>query len=319
MKTVNEILSDRRKKNEIELENRKAEIFAKVPEIKNIIEEIKTKNLQAIELSLEGKNINFLLEEISNLQKRRKKLMQDNDFSEDYLEIKYHCNICKDTGIDKTQNCICKRKLMIEKAYDNAGIADILKEQNFDNFDLNLFRKNRQDGEMISPYENMKIIREDLYNYSFNFCEGTFNLFIYGEVGTGKTYLLNCIAKEVLDLGYSVVYLMESDLVNDILEHRFAYSEDKGRLEKKVNSILNCDLLIIDDLGANNTNQTTISAIFEVINYRLVKKKPVIISSNLDTEDIRKNYDMRIYSRIMGEYHKKRLFGNDIRISLWKL
>lgn len=316
MREVQEILEQRRRQNEIDLENRKSHVYNLLPRIKEIEKNIKKLNIEAIGLSLESNNIDNHLKEISELSKEKEKILLDNNISPDYLKMKYHCNICKDTGVDVDKICKCKKQLLTQKMYEDSGIQEIIQEENFNNFNLNLFRKNRQSNEPISPYENMKELSGQLYQYSINFDSDSVNLYIYGNVGTGKTYLLNSITKEVLDRGYTVVYLTESELVNIILEHRFAFSEHKEKLNDKIESIFTSDLLIIDDLGTNNTNDTTTSALFEVLNDRLVKKRAVIISSNYDPESLREIYDLRIYSRILGKYYAKQTFGNDVRMQL---
>lgn len=314
MRNVEKILEERRRENERLQQERIEEVYEKVPEISDIDKKTKKLNIDMIQKAIEGKNVSNIEGEIKNLYNLKEKLLIKNGFEIDYMEKKYHCDICKDTGVDKTKICSCKRLLMIEEAYKNSKIQNIIKEENFENFDLELFRKSRLPDEKISPYENMKETKDELLFYAQNFQRDSINLYIYGPVGTGKTYLLNSIAKIVMDDGKSVIYLPESDLVSNILEHRFAFSENKRLLRDKIDMIYEADLLIIDDLGTNNTNEVAISAIFEVINKRLVNKLPVIISSNLEPDDLKDFYDARIYSRIVGNYFFKRLYGNDLRL-----
>ncbi|MFM1538962.1 ATP-binding protein [Helcococcus bovis] len=314
MKTVQEILEDRRRQNEINLENRIDEVRKKVPRIIEISNEIKIKNIQRINNLIEKKSSDDISKEISKLISEKNILMEKNNIPKDYLEMKYHCDICHDTGVDGTRICECRKKLEVQKLYKDSEIEEIIREENFDNFNLNLFRKDRQSNENISPYENMRDLKEQFYDYAVNFSRDSVNLFLFGPVGTGKTFMINSIAKEVLDRNFSVVYFSESDLVNLILEYKFAFSNQKSDLLPRINSIYDCDLLIIDDLGSNNINDNTTSAVFEVLNKRIVKKLPVIISSNLDTEDVRAIYDTRIYSRIVGEFYQKYFYGNDVRI-----
>ena len=315
MKTVQEILENRRKQNETDLENRKKEVFKIEPKIEDLEKEITKKNLERIRNLVHDANTDEISQKIENLEKEKNDLLARNNFPLDYLEMKYHCDICRDTGVDGTKICSCRKKIRVEQLFEDSEIEEILKTQNFDKFDLSVFRKDRQNGEMISPYENMKQMKDELFKYSKNFNNKSVNLYLFGPVGTGKTFMLNCIANEVLKNGYSVVYLSESDLVNNVLEFKYAFSEKKSELRPKFDSIFNSDLLIIDDLGSNTINENSKAAIFEVINKRLVKKLPVIISSNLDTEKLRVLYDTRIYSRIVGEYFARHFYGNDIRMS----
>lgn len=314
MKDIQQIYEDRRRHNKLSLKKREEQVYINVPEIKDIRLEIRKLNLERISKAIKGQDTSDISHDINNLIEKKEEIFINNNIPLDYLELKYHCNICKDTGVVGTRRCQCYKKLKVLKLQEDSQIDKIIEEQNFDNFNLELFRKSRQNGELISPYENMKEEKEELEAYSKNFQKNSANLYIYGPVGTGKTYILNCIAKEVLDLEHSVIYLSEANLVDTILEHKFAYSEAKAELKPKIDAIFNSDLLIIDDLGANATNENTKSALFEVINSRLVKKLPVVISSNLDPEELRSKYDTRIYSRIIGEYYPKRFYGNDIRM-----
>lgn len=314
MSKTSEILQKRRKQNEINLENRIKEVCEKDNHICEYNDLIRRKNIERIMNSLKNNDTENLSEEISELTRKRDELLSKNGFPLDYLEMKYHCDICKDTGSVGTQVCECVKKIKIENLYELSEIGKAIEEENFENFDFNVFRKDRQEGEEISPYENMKDLYEQFHAYSEHFDTDSVSLYLYGPVGTGKTYMLNSIAKKVLDNGYSVIYLSETQLINDILEYKFAFSDAKAELKPKYNIINNCDLLIIDDLGANNTNDIAKAALFEVLNTRLVKKLPVIISSNLDPEDLRQVFDMRIYSRIVGKYFQRRFYGNDIRM-----
>ena len=317
MLNVEQILEERRRENDRLQEERIDEVYNKIPRISEIDKDIRKLNIDMIQRGFQGNDISELEEKINSLYEEKENLLIANKFSPDYMEKRYHCNICHDTGIDITKICSCKRRLMIQESYKNSTIENIIQIENFDNFNLSLFRKSIMDDEEISPYENMKELSQELQKYAEEFDRESVNLYIYGPVGTGKTYLLNSIAKKVMDRGLSVVYFSESDLVSNILEHRFAYSETKQKLRDQIDMIYDADLLIIDDLGANNTNDTSVSAVFEALNKRLVKKLPVIISSNLDPEDLRIIYDQRVYSRIAGNYFLKKLYGNDLRTSIW--
>lgn len=317
MLKVEQILEERRRENDRLQQERIHKVYQKVPRISEIDKEIRQLNIEMIQKGIVGGDISNIEIGINKLYKEKDDLLISNGFTIDYMEKKYHCDICKDTGIDKTRICRCKKKLMTDEAYKNSRIQYVIQQENFDNFNINLFRKSKMDDEEVSPYENMKEVKEELQAYAENFERDSINLFIYGPVGTGKTFLLNSIAKEVMDGGHSVVYLTESELVDIILDHRFAFSENKEKLKDKVDMIYDADLLIIDDMGTVNMNDQSRTAIFETINNRLVNRVPILISSNLEPEDLRSIYDSRIYSRIVGNYFIKRLYGNDLRLSIW--
>lgn len=312
--SVQQILDRRRQINKQNLENRIREVCEKTPRICQINSELKEKNIQRMQTLFTGENSQKLSREIEDLIVEKKQLLVSKGYPIDYLELKYHCDICKDTGTVGTTICECRKKLKIEELYNNSEIKKLLKEENFDKFDLSLFRRDIQGDEEISPFENMKSVKDELEAYAKHFDTDVESIFIYGTVGTGKTYLLNSIAKEVLDLGHSVIYLSEAQLVNDIMAYKFAYENEKGKYKEKYDMIMNCDLLIIDDLGANMITKQTQPAIFEVVNTRMVKKLPVVISSNLTPNEIDYSYGSRISSRIVGGYFLYKLYGNDVRM-----
>ena len=227
MKTIQEILEDRRRKNEIDLESRRAEVEKKAPDIIKLENDIKRKNIERIQALLEKKDTDILTAQVEKLSKMKFSLLEENKFPVDYLEMKYHCDICKDTGAVGTKRCKCTEALKVEKLYENSELKGSIEYENFEKFDLSKFRKSRQEGELISPYENMKDLRDEMLEYSENFTRDSVNLYLFGPVGTGKTFMINCIAKKLMDDGFSLVYLSEADLVNLVLEHRFAYSQYK--------------------------------------------------------------------------------------------
>lgn len=318
MRRIQEILEERRRKNERDLKNRQREVYSKIPRILNIEKELKKINSEIFIKKLKNESTELLNKKIDILYKEKDELLLKNGFELDYLNKKYHCNICKDTGVNGTKICNCKRQLMIEEAYSNFELKDLLEKQNFNTFNLNKFRKSVQSNERISPYENMKNLKEELYFYAKNFDINSQNIFIYGNSGTGKTFLLSCIAKEVLNQGNTVIYADERDIITTIISYTYSNFKDKEEYKSKVDMIYNSDLLIIDDLGTGNITGNTTSALFEVINKRLRRGLPVIISSNLNIEDLDKFYGKRIFSRILGSYYIKETFGDDLRIESWK-
>ncbi|MDO5717388.1 MAG: ATP-binding protein [Tissierellia bacterium] len=313
---VNAKLREIREKNLRIQDVRTKEVYDRIPRIKEIDGEFKLIGLKLAKSILESRNlIPQLKRESEELQKEKRELLESHGYPADYLELKYDCEICKDTGSVNSRNCQCKKRLLAEKLYSMSGIERIIELENFDNFDLKLFRSNRNESERASPREMMAIYKDDAMRYVENFSKlKRRNRFYYGPVGTGKTYLCNSIAKGLLDRNYTVIYQISSKLINFITDYNFARAENKLDMKMKYDMLLNCDLLIIDDLGTEVSSPINTAHLFEIINDRIISDKATIISTNLNVKDIKTHYDDRIFSRILGEYDLYNIFGDDLRI-----
>lgn len=304
----------RRVENERQLENRKKEVYEKFPEIKEIDQEIRKLNIKRVEQAINSLDFSATVARINDLKKRKEKLMKAGGYNPSYLKLQYHCDICKDTGVVNNRACICRKKLLAEKLYDQSSIKDRILKENFSTFNPQLFRKSRQVGEEVSPYENILGIRDDIKAFLAKENKKLPNMYFYGKVGTGKTFMINCIAKELMDQGVPVLYQSSNDMLNFLNSYQFMYPEEKKANKSKVDLIYDIDVLIIDDLGTEMVTEVTKSNLFEVINKRIVSDKTTIISSNIMIYDIGHFYDSRISSRIMGEYTPIEFYGNDVRI-----
>ena len=170
-------------------------------------------------------------------------------------------------------------------------------------------------GITISPYENMVNIVRDIKKYINNFDRESGNIYIQGEVGRGKTFLINAIAKELLDRNYSVVYMTSTKLFKFLNDYHWAFEDRRENLESQYEIIFDCDLLIIDDLGAETHRSTDQSNLFDVVNERMNKGLPIILSSNLNEDMISEIYGPRVFSRILGNNSKTyEIFGEDLRL-----
>lgn len=315
--TLASILEGIREKNKKIKEQRTREIYLRIPEIKKIDEKIKKLSIDLIR----GKDVSHKLDDLS---KKRREALRGNGVSEDYLDLQYDCNKCKDQGYITyerdgrvhQEECSCRKKIRQNLAYDMSSIREMLKRQNFDNFDPTLFStsrdKNRED---ISPRENILKIKENMEKYSKDFPAVKEGILFYGPTGTGKTFMCSCIAKEVIDRGYSVLYQNASELLEFMVTYSFMFYEGKLENEDKYNFIFDSDLLIIDDLGSEYLNDKTVSELFKLINTRLNSNKPIVISSNIDLEEISDIYGERIFSRILGQYDIYEFMGNDVRLN----
>lgn len=311
---ISRIIEKRRIENLKEQEKRKKEIYEKFPRIKVIDRTIASFGQQAAIKAQEGINVDEFKEKLKELDREKEEILSENSYPKDYLKIHYHCEICKDTGFVNTKTCSCRKKLIVEKKYSQSNISRLVQRENFRTFNENLYSKNLYKDYPISPYENIKRIVNDAKIYANNFPNSYRNLYIFGDVGRGKTFLINSIAKEILDKNYSVLYLTATKLFSFMNDYLYAFSERKEELKEKYDLIFDSDLLIIDDLGSENDRNSNESNLFEIVNDRIINKKPMIFSSNYSEDELIEFYGDRIFSRIIGSSHVMEIFGEDLRL-----
>lgn len=301
------------KKNKEELDKRKKIIYTQIPEIKDIENKIARLSIK-LSMSIinnakdSDKYLKELRESVTNLRIRKAELLVMNDYPNNYLDMHYNCPKCKDTGFIGTERCSCYKKYLVKVYYKNSDLRDYLIQNNFKNFNLGVYSADKDAIEIKSPRKNIIDIVQNVKNYIHNFDKINTNLLFYGTSGTGKTFMSHCIAKELLDKGYFVLYRTAQDLVEDLKQDAF---EDDSNLR---NILLNCDLLIIDDLGTEQLTQFSISALFNLINWKILHKKKMLISTNLSIEELSGNYSERITSRLFGNFELHKFYGDDIRV-----
>lgn len=305
-----------RSKEERELALRKDEIQKKHPEIIQLENQIAKMCLNISLNAIRGgedvdEKLNNLKSSINELRARKIELLVSNGYPQDYLDMHYKCPVCKDTGYIGTKQCSCYKRHLIRLHYHNSELSDALLSNNFKNFDINLYSQHKLGNEKYSPRRNMEeILNYVLNEYIPNFKNTNDNLLLYGNSGTGKTFLSHCIAKDLLDKGYVVVYRTSDELISNLKELKF---EKNDMLE---DLLVNCDLLIIDDLGAEQVTDFTVTELFTLLNKKLIKHKKMLISTNLNLSDIPKTYTERISSRLLGNFKLLKFFAEDIRVQL---
>lgn len=312
-RSVDSILSRRRFQAEEKRDQRVSLLYKKAPELKEAKEAYLDLQRLRIRKSFQGKETHLEEEKIKDIAARIQDLyakygINDNFFLPDYL-----CPLCEDTGYIEGQSCSCRNKLLLEVRYDTSGIKKQLEKENFSSFDLSLFRKDRQEGEYISPYENMAELLPIMKKYVKNFGKAYENLYFFGPTGVGKTFMIHCITKGILDKGFQVYYQTAPSLLDFLVQFVFMFEEKREKHQPRYDLIYHADLLVIDDLGTEAINPRTLAALFELINCRLIGQKPTVISSNLTPLDIEDYYDSRISSRILGSYSIFDFFGSDLR------
>lgn len=314
---------ERKRIHEInELEARKKELYSQIPRLKQIDSELSSSSISITKSIIKFSNpslVNNLKQTITNLQEEKKSLLESIGKDSSYLSIHYDCEQCKDTGYItegfKTIKCNCLKQKIFDLEYNKSNISN-MSNQNFSKFKSTVYSdvvdKQKYNSE-ISPRENIKIIKNICMNFITNFDDvNEKNLLFTGNTGLGKTFLSSCIANELLNKGKTVLYQTSPNMFDTIINYRF------GKTTSNIyNSLLDVDLLIIDDLGTESMNSMKFSELFNIINTRLLNQNnhctKTIISTNLNIQNLLHSYDERIVSRFIGNYNICRFFGDDIR------
>ena len=298
-----------------ELESRLEQIYRQVPQLESINEQITSLYIELTKarLSRSANPDRDIRKEISLLKEKKKKLLEDAGYSLLDLQPRFICDKCKDTGYDEDgRMCSCFREKIIDRLYDFSHIRNILEKENFNTFDYKYYSPDKtatRDGR--SELEVAKDAVSKAMNYVRTFASAPSNLYICGGTGVGKTFLTNCITRELIEAGYTVIYLSAVRLFDILADSTFERANDSDISAKL---IYDCDLLVVDDLGTEMTNSFVQTHLFNCINERFLKEKHTIISSNLSVSQLQTVYSERVFSRIAMGYTVIKLFADDIRI-----
>jgi len=312
--------ADRRDRSD-RVERLRSEVYAKDPKIARLdralqgtMARLAAQALRRGESSAEA--IRSIRADNLALQNEREVRLAALGLPADALDAKPGCPQCSDTGWQGAKMCACLHKLCAEEQIKELSKLLDLGEQSFDSFRLDYYSQAVWPGRGVSPRENMELVYEVCLNYAQKFGRFYFkNLYLSGAPGLGKTFLSACIARTVSENGHSVVYDTAGNIFAQFEARKFQRDSADGREAKdETRRYLNCDLLILDDLGSELTTQFTQSALYELLNTRLVAGKQTVISSNLSMEEAARRYSPQIASRLEGEYHVLHFFGDDIRL-----
>lgn len=304
---------EKKNRRERQMEERKKEVYKKLPIIERIDREIDKTAINAGKAILRGEKIDPS-EKLEELKAAKISNLLTAGIDPEYLQGDFECEKCKDTGFVDGEECSCFTQRLAEEYYKMSNLDNILEKENFQNFDFNLFSDEIIEEENLSPRENIsKIVRaSQMFIKNFDDPEEK-NLLFYGSTGLGKTFMLSCIAKELLDLGYTVIYQTAHNILGVIEEYRFNKTDDIEDAKRKYDYLFSADLLIIDDLGTETANTFTNSEIFNILNTRDLNNKKILISTNLTPSELVETYTDRIYSRILEGFYIYKFIGSDLR------
>lgn len=313
--TIMRNYEQRRLRNHDILTRHYEEVYQKLPEFKSLDESISILSVQYGKKLLNGddKAMDSLKQELAILRSNKADLLRSAGFSSDFLDSVYDCADCKDTGYIDNKKCHCFKKSIIGILYEQSNLKATLQEENFRTFLFDYYSPNYIDSK--TGRSSTQVIQEALqvcHHFVDTFGTEFNNLFLYGNVGVGKTFLSHCIAKELMDSEFSVLYFSASKFFSVLAKNTF--EKNNVDAQNMHDYIFDCDLLIIDDLGTEFTNTFVASQFFTCINERLLSQKSTIISTNLSLDTLADLYTERSFSRITSSYTMLKLIGDDIRI-----
>lgn len=313
----------KRKEHLINLEDKKNKLYSDFPELNDLDNKLNKLAISFTKSLLENNNkkiIENLNTEISKFKKQKLEILKKNNFPENYLDLEYDCEKCKDTGYIIENNhsdlCNCFKQKLFNIEYNKSNISN-LQNQNFDTFKSTYYSENVDKSKYnsdISPQKNIEFIKSICMDFINDFDNpDSKNLLFTGNTGLGKTFLSSCIANELIKKGKTVLYQTAPVMLDAIIDYRFGKVKDSTIY----NSLLDVDLLIIDDLGTECINNMKFTELFNILNTRLLNQNnnvtKTIISTNLNLQNLFNTYDERIVSRLVGNYNICRFYGDDIR------
>lgn len=307
------------------LNDRYDEVYSKAPALKDIDDKIIDISMQAARAQIlgnasaasqEGYDAHALTDELSALNRQKSDILTGLDKPADYLSAIYTCPFCHDTGYDGHDRCACFKKKAIDLVYRDSNLKNITDSENFDTFSYEWYSDSPADArDNVTPRANVQKAVIIAKQFVDNFDKEFSNIVLYGNTGTGKTFLSNCMARALLDTSHSVIYLTAIEFFEKLSKRDFNKDYAKGDDSSDIDAdyLTECDLLIIDDLGTEVSNTYTASRLFYIINERLLRRKSVVISTNLSLSELRDVYSERIFSRLTSAYKFICMYGDDIR------
>ena len=308
-----------------ELDDRREEVYAALPRMAELDEEAASLSMQRVRELLdeslppagpeqtarsEAADAAFR-EALDEIREEREALLLAHGWPADYLDLQADCPLCHDTGYIGNEKCSCFRRRETALLHEQSHLQDVLADDTFARFDLSYY-SDEPGRSGSSPRADARHALETAKNFVQSFgTEEAGNLCFYGNVGVGKTFLTHCIAGELLERGFSVLYQPSYELFEALGTYTFSSDHEGKALH---DAVFSCDLLIIDDLGTELTNAFVASQLFLIMNERALQKKSTVLSTNIPPEAFADTFSERVSSRLLGSYKLVRLTGTDIRI-----
>ena len=312
-------IAERRQNALRKAEYNREQLFREIPRLREIDYELQTIGAAiakaVIKAPVNGQeDIRTLSERSIKLQEEQDRILEEHHIRKDIFEPRFCCEKCKDTGYveydNRTDICDCLQKLMSDIAGEKLSDNLTLDAYTFENFNLEYYSKT-PDSDGKIPFNRMSNIYRYCIDYADNFTPRSKSLLLIGATGLGKTHLSLAIANVVIRKGMSVIYTTAPDILFKLEKEHFSYQY--AAQEDTYNSLLKCDLLVLDDLGSEFTTEFTRTCIYNLFNSRLLAGKPVIISTNMTIDEMIEVYSQRFVSRVIGSCDRLDFIGEDIR------
>lgn len=307
---AHERLREKQERNIQNHESRIQSVLEEIPRLKVIKKELSENMSEFAKFAFSGdkseKRFNEYKSKSLLLQEERKRLLKSYGYPENIFDEPYYCHLCKDQGYRDNSFCECYKRELSEVFIENSNLMKVYENQVFEKFDLGYFAES--DGSKGKSYNAMQTLLNYLKHYAADFTTESGNLLFIGTPGCGKSFLSCAIAYEVINNGFFVYYTPAQDMVSVFESSRF--DKDKSA---DTSVYVDCDLLIIDDLGTEFKTQFTESVLYNVINDRINMKKPMVISTNCSINELKELYHERLCSRLINEFLNFPFVERDIR------
>lgn len=299
-------------------EERRREVYARQPRIRAIDRTLSQTAAAVLKAALNNGNdptaaIEGLRQQNLALQAERADLLRGMGFPSDYLTEKPQCEKCGDTGYAGSATCACVKERYARLLREQLSTVLPIRDQNFARFNMEYYSTRPDKRLGLSPRENMEYNLDECKAYAKNFGAQSPNLLLYGSTGLGKTFLSSCIAEAVAARGFSVAYDTAINIVAAYETIKFGGGNGEEAAERAAR-YERADLLIIDDMGTEMGTAFTVSALYNLINNRLMAGRPMIVNTNLPPNALSEKYSPAVASRLLGEFVSLRFFGDDIRL-----
>jgi len=303
-------------------EGRKLALYSSLPELRAIDGALAETGMRLVRAALAGGDIEGEIGRIKAenlaLQARRADILRASGYSADYTEPVYQCAPCRDTGYVGADMCACLKRELSKAGLEASGLGGGLGGCTFDNFDLSYYSAEKGDN-AVCPRDNAAKVLSICKDYAENFgARASGGLFFVAPTGLGKTHLALSTARRVMERGFEVIYGDAQSILYSFERDRFG-NDDDSEAEEAIRRYMDCDLLVMDDLGNEYTGPMAARSLFKLVNHRLMAGRGTIICTNLSLAEMQRRYDEAILSRLVGEYTLLRLVGEDIRILKKKL
>lgn len=296
---------DKRERDRAEADRRSAEAETMIPELREIRLALSESGLKIMKATMSGnaEALDAIRAENEALRRRRTELLTAGGYPSDYTEVHYECRDCSDTGYSDGKMCHCMKEALTLAGIESSGLGELVRTQSFDSFSLDYYEGQSR----IMAQKNLAILRAFAENFSGR---GDESILMIGPTGLGKTHLSSSVAMTVLRRGFDVVYITAGSLFAVFERQRFGDGHIGDGTDDR---FYDAELLIVDDLGTENSNQFTRSCLYNVINSRIISGRSTIVNTNLTHVKLHETYEDRITSRLFGEYRTLIFSGNDIR------